>query len=132
MGPRSAPALSLVDQALSSTHARCPRYPSSPYPHPSGNSSLPVPRSPSAPRPLLAWASRVPSSLVAALSALATPALPPRRALRSPCRSPEDGGHQTGIVNSPPSPATRRLRRRTLPRRVPAIAVAATRVIHFN
>ena len=101
MGPRSAPALSLVARALSSTHARCPRNPSSPHPHPSGNSSLPVPRSPSAPRPLLAWASRAPRSLVAALAALTTPTLTHRRTICSRNTPLENCGHRTRFVDSP-------------------------------
>ena len=44
----SSPALSLVARALSPSGACCPRNPSSPHPHCSGNSSLPVPSSSSA------------------------------------------------------------------------------------
>ena len=56
-GTKGCPALSLIAPALSPTRAGCPPNPSSPHPHCSGNSSLPVPWSPSAPSPLLAWAS---------------------------------------------------------------------------
>ena len=72
----SSPALSLVARALSPSRARCPRNPSSPHPHRSGNSSLPVPSSSSAPYPFLAWASPAPRSLVAALALS-----PPQRSL---------------------------------------------------
>ena len=42
-GTEECPALSLVAPALSPTRARCPPNLSSPHPHCSGNSSLPVP-----------------------------------------------------------------------------------------
>ena len=112
-GTEEYPALSLVAPVLSRTRACCPPNPSSPHPHRSGNSSLPVPPSPSHPRLLVAWASQAPRSLVAALAALAITTLPPRRALRPPYMSSERGGHQTTADSSipplsghPPPPTT--------------------------
>ena len=92
IGPRSA---------SSPNHAHCFCNLSSLHPHPPGSFSLPVPRSPSVARPLLARASRAPRSLVAALAALTTPTLTHRRAICSRNTPLENCGHRTRFVDSP-------------------------------